>query len=156
LKTEYQKIKGLGIGRGRLEVGMRSRLYQGGDHLLLVQSTGYTEDYKRVAYQNIRYIVVRRTNGREQQAMISGLFLLLIGLLLLAHVPWGVVAVLEFPFFIWFIVNLVRGEACRTYVNTDIQTIELPVPRRINRVPLLIQFLGEKIGAAPPTAVETA
>jgi len=157
LKTEYQKIKGLGTGRGRLEVGMRTRLYQGGDHLLLVSSTGYTEEYKRVAYQNIRYIVVRRTNGREIQAMISGAFLLLIGLLFLAHgVPWGVVVVLEFPFFIWFVANLVRGETCRAYVNTDIQTIELPVPRRINRLPTLIHFLTEKIGAAPPTVVETA
>jgi hypothetical protein len=153
MKSEYQKIKGLGIGRGRLEVGMRSRLYQGGDHLLLVRSTGYTEEYKRIAYQNIRYVVVRRTHGREQQVMISGLLLLLIALLYFAHVPWGVLVVLEFPFIIWFIANLVRGEACRTYVNTDIQTIELPVPRRIAKVPLLIDFISEKIAAAPPTAV---
>ncbi len=77
---------------------MRSRLYQGGDHLLLVYSTGYTEEYKRVAYQNIRYVVVRRTHGREQQAMLSGLLLVLVGLLYFAHVPWGVVVVMVFHF----------------------------------------------------------
>ena len=132
---------------------MRSRLYQGGDHLLLVRSTGYTEEYKRVAYQNIRYVVVRRTHGRERQAMLSGLLLVLVALLYFARVPWGVVVVLDFPFFIWFLANLVRGEACRTYVNTDIQTLELPVPRRVKRVPILIDFLSEKIAATPPTPV---
>jgi hypothetical protein len=153
VKSEYRKIAGLGIGRGRLEVGLRSRLYQGGDHLLLVRSTGYSEEYKRIAYQNIRYIVIRRTHGRERQAIISSLLLVLVGLLYFAHLPWGVVVVMEIPFFIWFIANLVRGESCRTYVNTDIQTLELPVPRRINKVPILTDFLSKKITAASPTAV---
>ncbi len=155
MNLEYRKIDGLGVGRGSFQVGQRSRLYQGSDHLLVVRSTGYTEDYSRVSYQNIRYVVIRRTHGRERQAMLSGLLLVLIGLLYFAHLPWGLVVVFDFPFFIWFIANLVWGETCRTYVNTDIQTLELPVPRRVRKIPILIQFLTEKMNVAPPPVVET-
>jgi hypothetical protein len=151
MNPDYHVIKGLGTGWGQLRLGTRSRLYQGKDHLLVVMSSGYTEEYRRVAYRNVRYVVVRRTHGRERQAMLSGLIILLLALLIFAHTPLLVLAFLELPFAIWFIVNLVRGESCRTYINTDIQTVELPVPRRVNKVPVLINFLSEKTAAAAPS-----
>jgi hypothetical protein len=61
--------------------------------------------------------------------------------------------VFDFPFFVWFLGNLVWGETCRTYVNTDIQTLELPVPRRVKKVTIFIDFLSEKLGAASPPVV---
>jgi hypothetical protein len=149
MSNPYKAIKGLGTGRGKLQVGLRSRLYQGPDHLLLLQSTGYTEDYKRVAYENIRYVVVRRTHGQERQAMISGGLFLLISLLYLTSMPWFGVLLCSSPFAIWFVVNIFLGTACATYVNTDIQTLELPVPRRLSKVPVFIDFLRSKTASEP-------
>ena len=31
------------------------------DHMLIVQSTGFTEEYKRIFYRDIRYVEVRKS-----------------------------------------------------------------------------------------------
>lgn len=155
MKSPYHGIKGLGTGAGKLQVGVRSRLYEGPDHLLVVQSTGYTEDYKRVAYQNIRYVIIRRTFSQQRQAMISAGLFLLISLLYLTPVPWPAVLTFSASFAIWFVVNIVKGPGCLAYVNTDIQTVELPVPRRVNKVPVFIEFLRSKTASAPAPAAST-
>jgi hypothetical protein len=151
MSKPYQAIKGLGIGRGKMQAGLRTRLYQASDHLLMLQSTGYTEEYKRIAYENIRYVVVRKNYSQERQAMIS-LVLFLLSLLFLYLFSWKIVLFFCTPFAIWFILNLAWGKGCNTYINTDIQTIELPVPRRIKKVPILIDFLRSKTTTEPAPA----
>jgi hypothetical protein len=147
MSNPYRAIKGIGTGRAHLQVGLRNRLYQAPDHLLLLQSTGFTEEYKRVAYDNIRYVMIRHTYGQERHAMISGGLFLLISLLYLTSMPWQAVLAISIPFAIWFIANIFWGKGCAVYVNTDIQTIELPVPQRLKKVPILINFLRSKTSA---------
>jgi hypothetical protein len=149
MSNPYKAIKGLGTGRGKMQIAMRSRLYQAPDHLLLLQSNGFSEEYKRVAYENIRYVIVRHNYSMERTAMISG-GLFLLSLLLLLAWSWHVVLFFCTPFAVWFILNLAWGKGCIASINTDIQTLELPVPRRVKKVPALIEFLRSK------TAVETA
>jgi hypothetical protein len=48
-------------GRGRRGVMVRSRLYLGSDHVLSVESNGFTENYKRFYFADIQGIVTRRT-----------------------------------------------------------------------------------------------
>ena len=67
--TLFPKI---GTGRFGLQVAIRRRLYAAADHLLIIQNTGYTEEYKRVAFADIRYLMVMPTNGQVQQGMVSG------------------------------------------------------------------------------------
>ena len=56
---EYRKLPG--IGR---DVATYSRLYLGPGHLLVVNSTGFTESYKRFYFQDIQAIVLCRTRSR--------------------------------------------------------------------------------------------
>ena len=150
MKSVYKAIKGLGTGRGKLQIAMRVRLYGGPDHLLLVQSTGYTEEYKRVFYRDVRYVVVRETYGQTRQSFLSAVLFLATCLLYLAPMPKVVVAILSLPFLVWLLWNWALGPACRVYVNTDVQTLELPTPRRLSRVPRLVAFLNTKISPEQP------
>jgi hypothetical protein len=147
VKKIYTPIPGLGTGRSRLQVGMRNRLYSGPDHLLIVQSTGFTEDYKRIFYRDIRYVVTRK-NYRYLWSNIS--LVVIIALFFVLHatgVPVVVIATRSAIFSIVFIINLVRGPTCDCYVSTDVQTLRVPAPQRVNKVKVFIDFLKTKVPA---------
>jgi hypothetical protein len=143
----YQKIPGLGSGRGSFQVAMRSRMYRGSDHLLIVQSTGYTEDYKRIFYRDIRYVEVRKTQTQVVIGIVSALITLLLAMLLFFNVPAIAVVLFCAPFFIWFTVNLSLGPTCECYVATNVQTLKIPAPRRLRKVTVLITFLRAQTAA---------
>src|ERR1700722_19525946 len=114
----YNPIPKIGTGRFGFQLAIRTRLYAASDHLLIVQNTGYTEEYKRVAYGDIRYLMVVQNHGQIQQGMISAA---IIAIILISHVwglPWVAVQVLGMPFLIWFVANLLHGPTCRCYLNT--------------------------------------
>src|SRR5271154_3538930 len=117
----YHPIPGLGTGRGSLNLAVRSRIYQGPDHLLIVQSTGYTEEYRRIFYRDIRYVDIRKNSHMLWQAIISGTFLAFFLLLYFLQVPLVAVGVLSTPFLIWLVVNLLSGPTCDCYVSTSVQ-----------------------------------
>ena len=149
----YDKIPGLGTGRGSFQVGIRSRLYRAPDHLLIIQSSGFTEDYKRIFFRDIRYVEVRKTQAQLINAIVSAVLTVLIGLLYFATVPWGLVIVFCFPFAIWFLANIVWGPTVECCISTNVQTLKLSTPRRRKKVPVLINFLREQTAAFQP--VET-
>jgi hypothetical protein len=141
----YNPISKIGTGRFGFQLGIRSRLYAAHDHLLVVQNTGYTEEYKRVAYEDIRYLIVMRTYGQNRQGMASGAIILLILMSHLWGLPWLAVGLISAPFLIWFIANILLGPSCRCYLNTRVQTVQLPAPRRENKIPVLLTFLKSQI-----------
>ena len=145
MKTDYTSIPGLGTGRGSFQIGMRHRLYQAPDHLLVVQSTGYTEDYRRILYRDIRYVVIRRNQRYLWTSLVLFLVLVFLALLHLLTLPWIEAGIFSVPFALMLIVNLVRGPSCVCYVATHVQTVELPAPQRIGKVPLLLDFLQTKV-----------
>jgi hypothetical protein len=153
MATTYDKIPGLGSGRGGLQFAVRSRMYRGLDHLLVVQSTGYTEDYRRIFYRDIRYVEVRKSQGQLIHGIISAVLTLLVALTYFMTVPWGLVIVFCFPFVIWFLANIVWGPTVECYVSTNVQTLRIPTPRRRKKVTVLIDFLREQTAAFEP--VET-
>ena len=154
----YQPIPKIGTGRFGLQGAIRKRLYAASDHLLIVENTGYTEEYKRVSYPDIRYLMVMPTQGQVQQGMASGAFILLLLFADLLGLPLVVVLILGIPCLIWFVANLLRGPTCRCYLNTEVQTVLLPTPKRMNKVPDLRAFLQSQIpssrlaGADQPVA----
>jgi hypothetical protein len=143
----YQKIPGIGTGRGSFQIASRARLYAAPDHLLVVNSTGYTEEYKRIFFRDIRCIDVRKTNGHVRNAIISAVLTLLFALLYFLKMPIIGVALICSPFVIWFIVNFFRGPSCECYISTHVQTLKLPAPRRVKKVATLIEFLRAKTAA---------
>lgn len=147
----YLPIPGVGTGRFSLQLAVRNRMYQGPDHLLVVQSTGYTEEYKRIFYRNIRYVDVRASRRHIWQGVIFGSVILVLGLLLFV-LPMVLGLIFLAPFVIVFLVNLARGPACDCYVTTGVQTLRLPTPRRRDKVAAFIAFIREK--AEAPAAAE--
>jgi len=150
----YHPIPKIGTGRFGFQLAVRSRLYAGTDHLMIVQNTGYTEDYKRVAYDDIRYVTVVQTYGQIQQWMAAGAILFVILISPLWGLPWLAVGIIGAPFFLWLMVNLILGPTCRIYLNTHVQTIQLPAPRRENKVPILLAFLKSQFPSSRPAGVE--
>ena len=141
----YHPIPKIGTGRFGFQVAIRYRLYAGPDHLLIVQNTGYTEEYKRIFYKDIRYLMVMETYGQTRQGMASGAIILLILFCHLFGLPWLAVGLMGVPFLIWFIANMLLGSMCRCYLNTHVQTVQLPAPRRMKKVPVLRAFLLSQI-----------
>jgi hypothetical protein len=157
MKKDYLPIPGLGTGRGSFRIAMRHRLYQASDHLLLIQSTGFTDDYRRLYYRDIGHVVARRTQRRMWLSLILWvMILIMLWILLYAWSQGGLVAGALFMvpvillFVIAFIINLARGPTCVCYITTQVQTIEVPTPQRLAKVSRLIDFLRTK------TAEQTA
>ena len=143
----YRKIPGIGTGRGSFQIASRSRVYTAPDHLLIVHSTGYTEEYKRIFFQDVRYIEIRHTNGQFWNGLISAVITLLFSLLYFAQVPGGLVVFFCFPFGIWFLTNLLRGPTCECYISTNVQTLKLPAPKRVKKITTLVEFLRAQTAA---------
>jgi len=144
----YKKIPGVGTGRGGFQIASRSRLYQAPDHLLILQSTGYTEEYKRLFFRDIRAVEVRDSQGQIWRAVVSAVITVLLALTYFVYVPWGLVVVFCFPFVIWFIANLVWGPMCVCYISTNIQTLKIPAPQRRKKLDAFIQFLNGRIATS--------
>jgi hypothetical protein len=141
---EYVSIPGLGTGWASFQVATRHKLLQAADHLLLVQSTGFTEDYRRVYFRDIGTVIVRRTYRRERISLILALIAGAVLLLRLTGANWTVVLPVTVPFLVAIGINIARGPSCECHVTTRVQTMPLPTPRRVAKVPRLIQYLREK------------
>jgi hypothetical protein len=150
----YHPIPGIGSRWGSAQLAVRSRIFQGQDHLLVVQSTGYNDDYKRIFFQDVQYVDVRPNQYMLWQAIISGVIPILFLLLYFASVPVAVVLGFSLPFIIWFVVNLILGPTCDCYIQTTVQTLKLPAPRRMKKVPALIEFLRAKTASLQPAPTE--
>jgi uncharacterized membrane protein YeaQ/YmgE (transglycosylase-associated protein family) len=147
---DYIAIPGLGTGRNSFRIAMRHRLYQAADHLLLVQSTGFTDDYRRLYYRDIGHVVARRT----QRQMVLGIVLGVVAAFTLgiALYAWSQgfaaaaipVAMGGAVMVLLFVVNILRGPTCVCYITTQVQTVEVPTPQRLAKVALLIDFLRER------------
>ena len=145
---------------GMLAIGSGySSLWVGSDHLLCIDSTGYAEEYKRFYYRDIQAIKMRRTSRRLVSAMILALPLMgfLWGISANLNAADGVEAefwvclIFAVPLGIAFLYNLIAGPTVRCYLQTAVQTEELPPLnrwRRANKVinklrPLIAQAQGE-------------
>jgi hypothetical protein len=130
---EYRRLPGRGmrVEGNRLIAVSRSfcSLWMGGDHLLLVDQTGYTETYKRFYFRDIQAVLIRKT---AKGAVVSSV----LGLLALLFVFWAL-AVVNLPgrvtlwiigglFAFFALINLWRGPTCVTQFKTPVQTEEVP------------------------------
>jgi len=151
----YRPIPKLGTGQGRFQIGIRSKIFQGPDHLLIVQSTGYTEEYKRVFYRDIRWVDIRPSRLQLWVALAVGILFLFFAVFpYLAGAPIEFAIIFGVPFIVWFLINLFLGKTCDCYVGTNVQTLKLPVPRRVGKVSPLIEFLRAQTAAFAPAGAE--
>jgi hypothetical protein len=136
-KIEYKRLtRARSSGAFAVAVRSHTSLWLGADHLLFVNSTGYTETYKRFYFRDIQTFVVQNT----QRATVVNIVLTILLVLLLS--PALVVQNMGLKIFLFLIsgvfglfllVNLLQGQTCRCFLRTAVQTEQLPPLDRIRR-----------------------
>ncbi len=112
----------------------RSSLWLGKDHLLCIDTNGYTESYKRFYFRDIQAVILRRTVVWHVMsvilAFIVGFFALIA---ILGHdviIAWifGSIAGL---FALALLVNILQGPTCSFHLRTAVQVEHFPSVSRL-------------------------
>ena len=126
------------------------RLYQGPDHLLLVSSSGYYENYKRFFYRDIQSITLEKTATGTVLSAIWAFFVFIFGTFAVfadggAAVGLGIVAAI---FLVFLLGNLALGPTCKCHIKTAVQTEHLSNFRRLRSTRKVLGRVEELIRAA--------
>lgn len=118
------------LTRATSSVGSYRSLWMGADHLLVVTSTGYTEEYRRILFQNIQGFFTIRSERRTYWAIFWIIIAGLSGIFMTATLTGGGTPIASLIFLvigtvgaIW---NYLLGPSCKVYVLTGVQTLQLP------------------------------
>ncbi len=166
-KKEYHRLTRARSRSGfNIVSASRSSLWRGGDHLLCIDSSGYTESYKRFYYRDIQAITIVATKRRVVWNWILAIPTILCLALLFSALSFrnywedGIVIVYTVSallFGVPLLINLVRGPTCTCYLRTAVQTEELPSLSRVRRARKALDRLRPLIAAAqgnPPAPEE--
>lgn len=140
----------------------RSCLWLADDHLLQVETNGFTEFYKRFYFRDIQTITFQQTNRYRWLTGITGgitlLFLLLtiVALPKVAPTQWAadeiggglVLGVITTIAGALMAVNLFRGPTCRCFLRTAVQIEELSSLSRVRRTRKILNQIRPLITAA--------
>jgi hypothetical protein len=138
-------------GTGYQVLGRRIQLWEGADHLLLVEWDGHREYYKRFDYRDIQALMIRKTNAFMIRNAIFGALFCIFGALAIGTtelegrifllVISGIVGLILFA-------NAIRGPSCRCSIRTAVQTNELLSLTRIRSTRKVLGRLRPRIAAA--------
>lgn len=154
-----QKYKRLTRERGSGLFGnlslARSSLWLGEDHLLFVERTGYSENYKRFFFRDIQALTIRRTKTRLWANFILAILLVLSGLIVwAASDEWGesgllITAGIAFVLFgIPLLLNNLFGPTCACEIRTAVQKESLPSLCRVSKTRKVMNRIRPLIAAA--------
>lgn len=164
----YTRLPGRGIRRAIFAVAAtRCRLWLGPDHLLAVDATTASEEYRRFYYRDIEAFVIRRTGGRAMvNWVLLAVALISIGPLLYmwraqGSAGWAIAAIcLGSLWLLLALINTLRGAMCETKVRTAVQFEHLPslgrLPAARKVLARLAPFISEAQGAATPEELAAA
>lgn len=134
----------------------RSSLWLGQDHLLCVDSSGYTETYKRFYFRDIQVITLVTTRRRTvwNGTLVGPIVVCLAGLAnSLFSTPrdagttiiaWAIVSAV---FLVPLLINNLLGPTCTGYLRTAVQIEELPSLNRLRRAHKVLERLRPFITA---------
>jgi hypothetical protein len=134
----------------------RSSLWLGDDHLLCVDSSGFSETYKRFYFRDIQGIVISETNRRTiwNAVLILPAVFALAGLMMNAFQPrqnigatiaWSIVAAI---FLVPFVINNILGATCACQLRTAVQIEELPSLSRVRQARKVLEKIRPFVTAA--------
>ena len=135
----------------RRRLSGNSTLWMADDHLLLVKSTRFAEDYKRFYFRDIQAFLIRiKTSSMNRDMLDVFLFLLLAALFLYWSKSYftfavGAAALLYKRF---------TGPYCVCHIQTAVQTQELPSLYRLKTAEQVLRELAPRIEAAQRQNVE--
>lgn len=117
-------------------IAWRSSLWLAKDHLLCIDTNGYTENYKRFYFRDIQAVSLRKT----QRALVGNI--VLGGCAALFGIGALSVGVAGFDIVLWIVtgllllllgLNILGGSSCVCQLKTAVQTEELPALNRVRR-----------------------
>ena len=151
-KIEYKRLT-RGRSRRTFAVALMSRtsLWLGPDHLLFVDSNGYTETYKRFYFRDIQAFVVQRTSAATTTNIVLTVMLVFALVPALAVQSMGgkiFCFTLAGLFALIMLVNLLLGQTCRCFLRTAVQTEQLPPLNRVRGAQKVFARLRPLIAAA--------
>jgi hypothetical protein len=113
--------------------GLRTKLYLGTDHLLVVEQLILLERYKRFYFRDIQAITAAKSGRWIVFGTIWGFLALVAALFLMVHHPLAVGAGAFFTtlFGYAFVHNLILGPTCVVRLRTAVQTHRLAPLERI-------------------------
>lgn len=151
-EREYTKLTPPRQRRGFAVISSsRANLWLGKDHLLCIETEGYTEAYKRFYFRDIQAITLRKTVRMLVLAIVTGLFTGLFAFVTLAAddvaAKWtfGILAAIGA---IPFSLNFIYGPTCACQLRTAVQTEDVPSMGRVRRARKVIARLRPLIAEA--------
>src|SRR5438105_2031626 len=160
-EKEYRRLT---WSRRRSQAGLvvfspaRSSLWLGKDHLLGIDTTGYTETYKRFYFRDIQAIIIRRTNRLRNWSLglgvPAGLFALFAAVASREVVVASILGTVAGLFLLAALLNVAAGPTCVCHLRTAVQTEELPSLNRLRRTRKVLNrlrpFIVEAQGQLAP------
>ena len=162
-QNEYQRLT-RATARVRFAAVRTSHgsLWLGTDHLLSIDSTGYTENYKRFYFRDIQAITIEKTRIWQIWNFIWGTAVFIFIVLVVTTKPAGspsgwssdeivsgiVFGGLTMLFTLFLLINLLWGATCKCYLRTAVQIEELPSLRRIRKARKVLGKIRPLIVAA--------
>jgi hypothetical protein len=158
--TKYTRLSGSGHrpGVGAL-IFSRCRLYLGHDHVLSLETKGFTESYRRFYFPDIQAIVTIKTRKWNRLNVILPLVtsLLFILTMLVGAGPGKIaLAAVGIIFLAVFLQNLLRGPTCDCYIMTAVQKEQLPSLGRVRTANKVIAMLSRSVEAVQGTLDKAA
>ena len=157
-ENDYKRLPGRNAFRP-------NRLYLGRDHLLRVNSNGWTEQYRRFYFSDIRALIITRNRtGMIQNIVLACIAIPLLGWCLAESDKDGRVVLGVLSGFFWLIlgINALMGPTCRASIYTPLGSEVLPSVKRmptgrklLKRLkPAVIGVQGELNAAEIPAMLE--
>jgi hypothetical protein len=129
----------------------RSSLWVGKDHLLCIDTTGYTESYKRFYFRDIQAVILRKTVVWHVMsailAVIVGFFGLVAFLGQNAVIAW-IFGSIGGLFALILLLNIFRGPTCSFHMRTAVQVEHFPSVARVRVARHVLERLRPLIASA--------
>ena len=151
----YQRLT-----RRTASISSYRNLWLAADHILILTSNGYTEEYQRLRLRDIKGFFVVASGRRTYWSLPWGALALISGLTLFSGLWTHETPVISIIFFGLAVIalgwNYLLGGGCRTYVVTGVQTALLPSLVRRPKTRKVLDRLGPLIVAAQADLIQPA
>ena len=154
-EREYKRLT---VSRSRAAFGVittsRSSLWLGKDHVLCIDTSGYSETYKRFFFRDIQAVLIRRTESWKVMALVLGAMAAVFASITLVSINSGeavlawIMGSVTALFMLVAIIDLAKGPSCSCYVRTAVQTEQLPSLGRVSRARKVLARLRPLIAEA--------
>jgi hypothetical protein len=147
---EYTRLTRLRRRGGKFFEGFSSygSLWLGRDHLLSINSTLFSEDYKRFYFPDIQALTIVETRRRRTWNFVLGIMLVLLIAVALSNFNGITSLTPSLMIGVTLLLNNALGPTCTVYIRTAVQVEELYSLKRVRRAQKVFARIRPLIQAA--------